>query len=132
MTGKSFDLQVGVDLVEIPRIAAALLRFGQHFLDRVFTPAEQALCHGRAAELSARFAAKEATMKALGTGRRGIGWREIEVLSDPRGRPVVTLYGRARRRAELLGLTHFAVSLSHERAMAVATVVAWGNEEASK
>lgn len=122
------NLQIGVDLVEIPRIAAVLERYGQRFLDRIYTPAEQARARGRPAELAVRFAAKEAAMKALGTGRRGVGWREVEVLSDPRGRPLLRLHGRAAARAAVLGLTTFAVSLSHEHSMAVAMVVAWGGE----
>lgn len=126
------DLQVGVDLIEIARIEAALQRFGERFLQRIYTPAERACCRGRTAELAARFAAKEAVMKALGTGRRGIGWREIEILSDPRGRPLVTLHRRARARADDLGLHSFAVSLSHSRGMAVASVVAWGGAQAGE
>ena len=65
-------------------------------------------------------------MKALGTGRRGVGWREVEILADERGRPLVRLHGRASARAAELGLSAFALSLSHERTIAVATVVAWG------
>jgi holo-[acyl-carrier protein] synthase len=126
------DLQVGVDLIEIGRIEGALARFGERFLRRIYTPAERGYCRGRPAELAARFAAKEATMKALGTGRRGVGWREVEVLADRRGRPIVRLHGRALRRAAELGLTGFAVSLSHSRGMAVASVVAWGDGEATR
>lgn len=120
------DLQLGTDIVEIARIVAALQRFGQRFLDHIYTPAEQALCRGRPPELAARFAAKEAAMKALGTGRRGIGWREVEVLSDRRGRPLLHLHGRAGTRAAAMGLEHLAVSLSHEHNLAIATVIAWG------
>ncbi len=123
------ELQVGVDIVEISRVQAVLERFGERFLRRLYTPAEQDLCRGRVPELAVRFAAKEATMKALGTGRRGVGWREIEILSDRRGRPLLFLHGRARERAAELGLQHFAVSLSHERHLAVATVVAWGERD---
>lgn len=122
------NLQVGTDIVEIARIAAALGRFGGRFLERVYTPAEQALCHGRPSELAARFAAKEAAMKALGTGRRGVGWREVEVLADMRGRPLLHLHGRAAARAAALGLPNLAVSLSHERGHAIAVVIAWGEE----
>lgn len=121
------NLQVGVDLVEIARIEAVLGRYGQRFLDRIYTPGEQRRARGRPAELAARFAAKEAAMKALGTGRRGVGWREVELLSDPRGRPLLRLHGRAAARAAALGLAEWAVSLSHERSMAVAMVVAWGS-----
>ncbi|MGB9723209.1 MAG: holo-ACP synthase [Chloroflexia bacterium] len=120
------EFQIGVDVVEISRLEAVLKRFGERFLRRIYTPAEQALCRGRVPELAVRFAAKEAAMKALGTGRRGVGWREIEVLADRRGRPLLFLHGRAGERAAELGLQHFAVSLSHERHLAVATVIAWG------
>lgn len=123
------DLQVGVDLIEIERIEGVVGRFGERFLARVYTPAERAFCQGRLAELAVRFAAKEAVMKALGTGRRGVGWREVEVLADRRGRPIIRLHERARRRAAELGLNGFAVSLSHSRGMAVASVVAWGDGE---
>ena len=126
------NLQVGVDLVEIPRIAAVLQRHGQRFLDRIYTPAEQARARGRPAELASRFAAKEATMKALGTGRLGVGWREVEVLSDRRGRPLIFLHGRAAARAAALGLVTFSVSLSHERTMAIAMVVACGEGAATR
>ena len=122
-------LSVGVDIVEIGRLKWAIERWGQRFLDRVYTPREQAFCRGRAPELAARFAAKEAISKALGTGiigREGVNWRDMEVLPDRRGKPLVYLHGRARRRAEELGLTQWAISLSHEREMAIAFVVASG------
>jgi holo-[acyl-carrier protein] synthase len=114
---------VGVDIVEIERIDAAVQRWGEKFLQRVFTPQEVAYCHGRVPELAVRFAAKEAVMKALGTGVRGIGWREIEVLPMRGGKPLVFLHGRAKRRAEFLGLFDFAISLSHSRDFAIASVV---------
>lgn len=126
------DLQTGIDLIEIDRIEAVLHRHGDRFLRRVYTPAERALCRERVPELAARFAAKEAVMKALGTGRKGVGWREVEVLSDLRGRPVVRLHGRAQARAEALGLRAWALSLSHARRIAVASVVAWGAGEEPK
>jgi len=115
---------VGVDIVEIERIERAIQRWGERFLERVYTPAELALCRGRAPELAARFAAKEAISKALGTGLRGIGWREMEVLCDKRGKPLVHLHGRAKARADFLGLSDFAISLSHSRDYALAFVVA--------
>ena len=117
---------VGVDIIEIERIEAVLRRHGQRFLQRVYTPAEQVYCRGRVPELAVRFAAKEAISKALGTGMRGIAWREMEILGDERGKPVVHLHGRARARAEELGLSEFAVSLSHSRDYAVAFVMAAG------
>jgi len=115
---------VGVDIVEIKRIEAVLRRHGQRFLQRVYTPAEQAYCRGRVPELAARFAAKEAVSKALGTGMRGIAWQEMEILGDKRGKPLVYLHGRAKARAEELGLSEFAVSLSHSQDYAVAFVLA--------
>ena len=117
---------VGVDIIEIERIEAVLRRHGERFLQRVYTPKEQAYCRGRAPELAVRFAAKEAVSKALGTGLRGIAWREMEILGDERGKPLVHLHGRAQARAEELGLSEFAVSLSHSRDYAVAFVVAAG------
>ncbi len=120
---------VGVDLVEIPRVERMLARYGERFLERVFTPGEVLYARGRTPELAARFAAKEAVAKALGVGMRmlspeGIGWREVEVLGDQRGRPEVYLHGRAAKRAQELGLTEWAISLSHTREYAVAFVVA--------
>lgn len=117
-------LSVGVDIVEIGRISQTLERFGERFLARVYTPAEVAYCRGRVPELAARFAAKEAISKALGTGLVGVGWSEMEVLADRRGKPVVTLHGRALARAEALGLRAWAVSLSHTDDQAIALVVA--------
>lgn len=122
-------LTSGVDLIEIARVEAAVARFGERFLKRVYTPAELAYCRGRVSELAARFAAKEAVAKALGVGlaymaAEGVGCREIEVLADGRGRPYVVLYGRARARAEALGLRDWSLSLSHARDFALAFVVA--------
>ena len=114
---------VGVDVIEIERVEAALGRFGERFLRRVYTAEEAAFCRGRVHELAARFAAKEAVMKALGTGARGVAWREIEVLPNHRGKPLVYLYGRARARAERIGLAGLDVSMSHSREYAVAFVV---------
>jgi holo-[acyl-carrier protein] synthase len=120
-------LAVGVDLIEISRIARAVERWGQRFLERIYTPREIARCRGRIPELAVRFAAKEAVSKALGVGiwwRGGIAWQEAEVRSDPLGKPEIVLYGRARARAAELGLEHWAVSLSHSDHQAVAMVVA--------
>lgn len=117
-------LSIGVDIIEIERIARAIERWGERFLAHVYTPSEIAFCRGRAPELAARFAAKEAISKALGTGLAGIAWHEMEVLPDPRGKPLVRLYGRASARASALGLDSFAISLSHSRDYAVAMVVA--------
>jgi holo-[acyl-carrier protein] synthase len=114
---------VGIDLLAIPRFRRVLDRHSERFLRRIYTPEEVAYCRGRVPELAARFAAKEAVMKALGTGIRGAGWRDIEVLPDRRGKPLVYLYGRAKSRAEEIGLRALDVSLTHERDFAVAAVV---------
>ena len=119
---------VGVDIIEIQRVGATLARFGERFLTRVYSDVEAAFCRGRVSELAARFAAKEAVMKALGTGARGVTWREIEVLPNRRGKPLVYLYGRARERAERIGLSGIDVSMSHSREYAVAFVVGHAGE----
>ena len=114
---------VGVDIIEIDRIQEAVQRWGPRFLRRVFTEAELRTSHAKPARLAGYFAAKEAVMKTLGTGARGVGWREIEILSDRRGKPLVFLYGNAQHRAEVLGLGGLAISLSDSRDYAVAFVV---------
>jgi len=116
-------LAVGIDMIAIPRVQAVIDRHSERFLRRVYTPEEVAFCRGRVPELAARFAAKEAVMKALGTGIRGVAWREIEVLPDRRGKPLVYLYGRAKERAGKIGLRAIDVSLTHEGGFAVAAVV---------
>jgi holo-[acyl-carrier protein] synthase len=115
---------VGVDIIEIARIKEAIERWGQRFLDRIYTGSEQMLCQERPSSLAARFAGKEAVMKALGTGIKGAGWREIEILSAPSGQPQVHLHGKAQNRAATLGLSEVAISLSHSREYAVAFAVA--------
>jgi holo-[acyl-carrier protein] synthase len=110
---------VGVDIIEVGRIERAIRRWGERFLGRVFTPAELELCRETPGSLAARFAAKEAVMKALGGAQR---WREIEVLRGPRGQPRLRLWGRARARARRLGL-ELVVSLSHCQEYAIASVV---------
>lgn len=116
-------IETGVDIIEIERIEEAVRRHGQRFLDRVYTEAEQKQCAGRAESLAVRFAAKEATIKALGDH---FGWREIEVHRQGSGKPRLLLHGRARERAEALGFREWSVSLSHSRGSAVAVVVASG------
>lgn len=122
-------LACGIDIMEIARVERAISRHGQRFLSRIYSPLEEAVSRGRPSELAARFAAKEAVSKALGVGvfgSGGVGWREVEVLPDRRGRPLVYLYGKAERRARTLGLTEIAVSLSHDGGLAIALVVAQG------
>ena len=116
-------LTTGIDIIEISRVRGVLERYGQRFLDRIFTPAEIAYCRERAPNLAARFAAKEATMKALGTGVRGVGWKDIEVVRQESGAPSIELHGRAKQRAQRLGVQEVAISLSHSKDYAVASVV---------
>ena len=120
-------LSVGVDITQLERIQAALTRWGDRFLLRIYTEREIAFCRGTVPELAARFAAKEAISKALGTGLVGISWREMEIVSDPAGKPLINLYGKALRRAQHLGLSEWAISLSHSDRDAIAFVVASGD-----
>ncbi len=120
-------LTAGIDLIEVERIEGAIARFGERFLARVFTGGELDYCRGRPLELAARFAAKEAASKALGVGvqhQEGVCWREIEVVSDERGKPSLKLTGRAAQRAEELGVRIMALSLSHTHQYAIALVIA--------
>jgi holo-[acyl-carrier protein] synthase len=114
---------LGVDIVEIERIQRSINRYGEKFLSRIYTDAELELCRNRVPELAVRFAGKEAVMKALGTGRRGVSWRDIEILRNKRNAPLVYLHGRARTRAQKLGIAEIAISLSHSRDYAIASVI---------
>jgi holo-[acyl-carrier protein] synthase len=114
-------VELGIDIIRIERIRAALARFGDRFAGRVLTPAERAYVRGRPETLAGRWAAKEAVSKVLGLGVRGIGWREIEIERLPTGQPAVRLHGRAARRADQLEMSQIAVSISHEKEYAVAT-----------
>jgi holo-[acyl-carrier protein] synthase len=120
----------GIDLVEIERIQRAVARFGERFLDRVYTAAEKAYClrkRNSAESLAARFAAKEAGAKALGTGiSHGVNWLEIEVVREPGGRPTIVFHGRARERSERLGMRSASLSLTHTGSLAMASVVLEG------
>lgn len=114
-------LYVGVDIVEISRISEAISSRGQVFLERVYTPAELFNYRHKLSSLAARFAAKEAVIKAL--GGNGLGLVEIEILSTPDGKPVLTLHGKAKVRATELGLSSLEISLSHSRDYAMACAV---------
>lgn len=120
---KSGAVSGGIDVIGIQRINRVLDEFGQRFLDRVFTKAEQARYSHFPNELAGRFAVKEATSKVLGTGIRGIKWKEMETLSNRRGKPVLVLHGSAAERAEMLELDDFSVSITHSRTDAMAIVV---------
>ena len=112
---------IGTDIIEISRIEGAIARWGDNFLRRVYTDLELSLYRERPASLAARFAAKEAVVKALGRPP-GINFRQVEILSEPGGKPVVILHGAADDQAARLGLNSFAVSLSHSREYAIAMV----------
>lgn len=117
----------GIDLVEIDRIQHSLDRYGERFLNRVYTRAEQAYClrkRNAAESLAARFAAKEAGAKALGTGMsRGVTWLEIEVVREPGGRPTLRFHGRAAEMAQTLHARRAALSLTHTGSLSMASVV---------
>jgi holo-[acyl-carrier protein] synthase len=119
-------LYSGVDLIEIARIWTAIARHHERFLTRVFTPREIIQCHERPESLAARFAAKEAAAKALGTGiwRHGIAWTDIEIVRVEYGAPSLHLHRAALQRANILGWSAWSVSLSHDREHAIAFVVA--------
>lgn len=116
----------GIDIVEIDRIARSIERFGSRFLDRIFTPGEIAYCSAKknfAESYAARFAAKEAGAKALGTGiQHGVTWKEIEVRREPGSRPTLHLSGRAAFLAERMGVRRIALSLTHSTTTAMAAV----------
>jgi len=113
---------IGVDIVEIARLEEAVARWGEAFLRRVYTDSELKLYRKKLPSLAARFAAKEAVIKALGKPGREASLKDIEVLADPGGQPVVNLYGRMQQQAKLMGLGKLAVTLSHSREYAVAFV----------
>ena len=120
---------IGIDLVKVPRLAAALERYGERFLARVFTPQEIAYCQakrrGRGAAFALRFAAKEAFSKALGVGLRrgGIRWREVEVVLNPQGKPELLVSGRAAALCAAAGITRMHLSLTDEDGQALAVVI---------
>jgi holo-[acyl-carrier protein] synthase len=118
-------IETGLDLVEIDRIKRILERHGDRFLARVYTAREIEDSDGRTESLAARFAAKEAVMKALGTG--SVDFRDIEVVRDPGDRPRIKLHGKARARAETIGALGLALSLTHSRTTAAAAVTLWSD-----
>ncbi|MBN1148699.1 MAG: holo-ACP synthase [Anaerolineales bacterium] len=120
------QLATGIDLIEVKRIQEAIERHGDPFLKRIFSAAELVEAGGSPASLAARFAAKEATAKALGCGIGPIGWQEVEVLRDAAGQPRLNLHGAAAQLAAERGLTSWSISLSHTREHAIAMVVGAG------
>ncbi len=123
-------IYTGVDLIEIGRIATVRDRYPVRFLNKVFTHGEQRYARKRAPQLASRFAAKEAVMKALGTGVRGIPWKSIEVTRRRGGPPEIVLHGSALERAEKMGVKRIALSLTHSREFAVASVVLEARDDA--
>lgn len=121
---------IGTDITECLRIARMIERHGELFINRVYTPEEIRYCQGRAQatqHFTGRWAAKEAVLKALGTGwRRGISWRDVEVRNEPSGQPIVTIRGGAKDVVQQLGITKLLVSISHCRTHATAYAVALG------
>lgn len=118
---------MGVDIAEVHRIRAAIERYGETFLRRVYTPDERQYCEqfrNKYERYAGRFAAKEAAMKALGTGwRRGVRWVDFEVVREKGGRPTVKLDGAAKKIAEELGVKRIALSITHTEAQALAQVI---------
>ncbi len=118
------DIRTGVDIVEVDRIDRAILRHGQRFFERFFTLQELVDAHAHTPALSARFAAKEAVAKALGTGIGTIGWKDIEIVNGPHQEPILKLYAEAARVSEELGVSAWSVSLTHTHEHAAAVAVA--------
>lgn len=117
-------LRSGVDIIEVERIDRAILRHGTRFFERFFTAQELIDCGGRTPALAARFAAKEAVAKALGTGIGDVGWKDIEVINGERRQPILQLHGPAQLVSDDLGLATWSISLSHTHEHAVAVAVA--------
>jgi len=118
---------MGIDIAEVPRIREAISRFGDRFLGRIFTDGERGYCDSKANRIeryAARFAAKEAAMKALGTGwNHGVRWRDIEVYRKPGSRPTIRFYGKAAEFAARLRASNVALSISHTPEQAIASVI---------
>jgi holo-[acyl-carrier protein] synthase len=117
----------GIDIAEVPRLAQSIERFGERFLQRIFTEGEIRYCDSKANRVeryAARFAAKEAAMKALGTGwNHGVRWRDCEVVRMPGGRPTLKFHGKAAEFAAKLGTKNIALSLTHTKDQAMAQVI---------
>lgn len=118
---------MGVDIIEVPRVRAAIERFGDRFLRRLFTQREILYCESKANKFerfAARFAAKEAALKAIGTGlSRGISWQDVEVVREPSGRPTLAFTGKAAEFAQRLGSRRASISLTHTEQVAFAQVI---------
>jgi holo-[acyl-carrier protein] synthase len=121
---------IGIDLAEVDRLEAAITKHGERFLNRVYTEAERRYCESKANKFerfAGRFAAKEAAMKAIGTGwKRGVAWREFEVMRSPSGQPIIVFHGKAAEIAKGLGVKKALVTISHSKANAIAQVLLEG------
>lgn len=118
------NVAVGIDIIEVDRIRKVYEHHGDRFLLRVYTEIEIRQCRGKSTRLAGRFAAKEAISKALGTGLRGVAWHEMEIVQLRSGRPTVTLHGRAKQRAEQLGISAFDVSIADLAQLSIAIAIA--------
>jgi holo-[acyl-carrier protein] synthase len=125
--GEAVIIGMGVDIAEVDRIRSAIEKYGETFLRRLYTPGERAYCEqfrNKYERYAGRFAAKEAAMKALGTGwRRGVKWVDFEVVREPSGRPSIGLHGEAKKIAERMGVTHISLSITHTISQALAQVI---------
>jgi holo-[acyl-carrier protein] synthase len=119
-------LRTGVDLIEISRIEEVINRHGKRYLERIYTPAELEQCGRSTESLAGRFAAKEAVVKALGSGIGDVTWQEIEILGNEQNAPTLALSGAAEEMALALGLKTWSVSISHSLSHAIALAVALG------
>ena len=119
-------IRTGVDIVEVERIARAITRHGERFYKRIYTQQERVDSLDHTASLAARFAAKEAVSKALGTGIGKVNWKDIEILHDDHKGPILRLHGYACEMASDLGLSDWSISLSHTHSLAIAFVMAHG------
>lgn len=130
---ESSVIGIGTDIVECLRIAQMIERHGELFIHRVYTPHEVEYCQQRkqsTQHFAGRWAAKEAVLKALGTGWiKGIGWRDVEVRNEGGGKPVISLHGGARERAQAIGLQQMLISISHCRSHATAYALAMGRHD---
>jgi len=115
---------IGTDIIEIARIEEAVNHWGDSFLHRIYTDLELGLFNKKPSSLAVRFAGKEAVVKVFGGQARGIRWKEIEILAEPSGKPLVHLHGKAHSQASSLGLSNLAISLSHSREYAIAFAIA--------
>jgi len=120
------EIVTGIDLIEIERFQSAIDRHGDRLLNKIFTPLELSDVGDKPASLAARFAAKEAVAKSLGTGIGPIGWQEIEIIRTDTGQPILQLAGAAAQLASQRGLSNWSISLSHSQTHAVAVAVAIG------